>query len=53
VTFEAGAEIRNPFIEVSELAGGNALKNADEGFGGVGARLTLDVEEGGIAPREF
>jgi hypothetical protein len=23
VTFEAGAEIRNPFIEVSELTGGN------------------------------
>jgi hypothetical protein len=48
VTFEAGAEIRNPFIEVSELTGGNLLKNADEGPGGVGARLTPDVGDDGV-----
>jgi hypothetical protein len=48
VTFEAGAEIRNPFIEVSELTGGNVLKNADEGPGGVGARLTPDVGDDGV-----
>jgi hypothetical protein len=48
VTFQAGAEIRNPFIEVSELTGGNVLKNADEGPGGAGARLTPDVGDDGV-----
>ena len=35
--------LHRPFIEVVELTGGNVLKNADGGPGGVGARLTLDV----------
>jgi hypothetical protein len=38
--------IRNPFFVVSELSGGNLLKNADGGPGGVGATLSPDVGNG-------
>jgi hypothetical protein len=44
--------IRNPFLTVAELSGGNLLKNADGGPGGVGATLSPDVGDGVLEPGE-
>lgn len=45
--------IGNPFLVVSELSGGNVLKNADEGPGGVGATLSPDTGNGILEPGEI
>jgi hypothetical protein len=44
--------IRNPFLAVAELSGGNMLKNADGGAGGVGATFSPDVGDGLLSPGE-
>jgi FG-GAP repeat protein len=44
--------IRNLFIEVTQLARGNLLENADGGPGGVGATLTPDVGDRILSPGE-
>jgi hypothetical protein len=44
--------IRNPFFGVDELTGGNVLKNADGGPGGIGATLSPDVGNGVLEPGE-
>jgi hypothetical protein len=44
--------VKNPFFEVTELTGGNVLRNADGGPGGVGATLSPDVGDGILSPGE-
>jgi hypothetical protein len=44
--------IANPFLIVSELSGGNVVKNGDGGVFGVGATLSPDVGDGLLSPGE-
>jgi hypothetical protein len=52
LTNTSGIPLPFPYFRVIALSGGNVLSNADDGPGGVGSRLTPDVADGILSPRE-
>jgi hypothetical protein len=51
-TNTSATPLRFPFFQVTELSGGNLLLNADGAPGGVGATLTLELDDEVLGPGE-